>query len=108
MSDKPKVNWRIIIITVALGAMWVMNVVLSHAIGETKATVECMSRAVTEMTERADPVLDQAEALRREVIERHGDQAAAILDRMLRLADDAIQQAEHEFEEADPARGGQE
>ncbi len=102
-----KVNWKLLIFGVVGSAMFIMMVMVSHAIGKTQGKLECLNDTLTEIQETTDPLVNQAEALRRQVIEHHGEQAGILLNRMMQLADEAIQRAEQDFEEADPARGGQ-
>ncbi len=105
-KNDAKVNWKLLIFGLVGSAMFVMMLMLSHAIGKTQGKLECLSRSLTEFKETADPLLEQTEALKQQVIDQHGDQARILLDRMFRMADEALQRAEQEFEEADPARGG--
>ena len=86
--------------------MFVMMLMISNAVGKAQGKLECLNQTLTDIRETTDPLVNQAEVLRRQVIEHHGEQAGILLNRMMRLADEALQRAEQEFEEADPARGG--
>lgn len=94
-GPKKPIKWRMIIVTVALGLFFVATNYLSYHLGYMKCQMDDLSRSITEMTEKA------------EVLERHGTNAEQILNRMLKLADEAVQRAEDEFEEGDPARVGE-